>query len=242
MTPPLVGRRRILLVRACAIVIVLVVTLAAVEVEIRLLVGLPRPERLPLARVIPHPELGWTMMPGDLHYTYDIPVQLNALGYRGPAVSAKAATEYRIVALGDSHVYGQGVADADLATALIERHYRQAPASCDVRVINLGVRAYSINQEYAVLRRLGPALAPDLVLLFFYLNDFELVDVHRRWERFKHLDWYTFDRPATSCAGGRSARSRGRARSSTGRTTRGSRGQRETTSRRPRCGAISTGG
>src|SRR5206468_3183873 len=107
MTPPLVGRRRILLVRACAIVIVLVVTLAAVEVEIRLLVGLPRPERLPLARVIPHPELGWTMMPGDLHYTYDIPVQLNALGYRGPAVSAKAATEYRIVALGDSHVYGQ---------------------------------------------------------------------------------------------------------------------------------------
>jgi len=191
MTPPLVGRRRILLVRA--IVIVLVVTLAAVEVEIRLLVGLPRPERLPLARVIPHPELGWTMMPGDLHYTYDIPVQLNALGYRGPAVSAKAATEYRIVALGDSHVYGQGVADADLATALIERHYRQPPASCDVRVINLGVRAYSINQEYAVLRRLGPALAPDLVLLFFYLNDFELVDVHRRWERFKHLDWYTFD-------------------------------------------------
>src|SRR5438876_4615906 len=173
MTPPLVERRRILLVRACAIVIVLVVTLAAVEVEIRLLVGLPRPERLPLARVIPHPELGWTMMPGDLHYTYDIPVQLNALGYRGPAVSAKAATEYRIVALGDSHVYGQGVADADLATALIERHYRQPPASCDVRVINLGVRAYSINQEYAVLRRLGPALAPDLVLLFFYLNDFE---------------------------------------------------------------------
>src|SRR5436190_16412152 len=66
MTPPLVGRRRILLVRACALVIVLVVTLAAVEVEIRLLVGLPRPERLPLARVIPHPELGWTMMPGDL--------------------------------------------------------------------------------------------------------------------------------------------------------------------------------
>src|SRR2546430_3203412 len=30
-----------------------------------------------------------------------IPVQLNALGYRGPAVSAKAATEYRIVALGE---------------------------------------------------------------------------------------------------------------------------------------------
>src|SRR2546427_5821937 len=107
MTPPLVGRRRILLVRACASVIVLVVTLAAVEVEIRLLVGLPRPERLPLARVIPHPELGGTMMPGDLHYPYDIPVQLKALGYRGPPGSAKPPPEYPIVALGDPPVYGQ---------------------------------------------------------------------------------------------------------------------------------------
>jgi len=133
------------------------------------------------------------MMPGDLHYTYDIPVRLNALGFRGSEVSAKAATEYRIVALGDSHVYGQGIADVDLATTLIERHYRRPPWSCDVRVVNLGVRAYSINQEYALLRLLGRTLAPDLVLLFFYLNDFELVDVHHRWERFKHLDWYMFD-------------------------------------------------
>ena len=159
MTPAPVRRRRALLVRACALVIVLVVTTTAAEIEIRLLVGTPRPERLPLARVVPHPELGWTMMPGDLHYTYDIPVKLNALGFRGPEVGAKAATEYRIVALGDSHVYGQGVADADLATALIERHYRQPPWSCDVRVVNLGVRAYSINQEYAALRLLGRTLA-----------------------------------------------------------------------------------
>src|SRR5712691_1323979 len=189
--PP--GRRRALLIRVLTVVIALGVVTAAAEVEIRMLVGAPRPERLPLARVIPHPELGWTMMPGDLHYTYDIPVKLNALGFRGPDVAAKTAAEYRIVALGDSHVYGQGVADADLVTSVLERHYRQPPRSCDVRVVNLGVRAYGINQEYAALRMLGRTLAPDHVLLFFSLNDFELVDVQRRWERFKHLDWYTFD-------------------------------------------------
>jgi len=193
MTPAQVGRRRAVLIRILAVVIVLGVVTAAAELEIRMLVGAPRPERLPLARVVPHPELGWAMVPGDLHYTYDIPVKLNALGFRGPDVDAKTATEYRIVALGDSHVYGQGVADADLATSVLERHYRQAPRSCDVRVVNLGVRAYGINQEYGVLRLLGRRLAPDHVLLFFSLNDFELVNVQRRWEQFRHLDWYTFD-------------------------------------------------
>src|SRR5207247_9190986 len=89
MTPAQVGRRRAVLIRILAVVIVLGVVTAAAELEIRMLVGAPRPERLPLARVVPHPELGWAMVPGDLHYTYDIPVKLNALGFRGPDVDAK---------------------------------------------------------------------------------------------------------------------------------------------------------
>jgi lysophospholipase L1-like esterase len=133
------------------------------------------------------------MIPGDAHYTYTHRVKLNALGFRGPEVGEKQPNEYRILALGDSHIYGQGVPDESLLTHIVEAGLNETGAACRFRVVNLGVRAYSLNQEVALLEQLGVHLGPDHVLLFFYLNDFQRVNIEQVYSRYKDFDWYTFD-------------------------------------------------
>ena len=88
-----------------------VFALLLLEFSVRIIIGVPQKEVLPVARVKPDPDTGWVMLPRDEHYTYEKFVKLNSLGFRGPEVSSKGKNEYRILAIGDSHVYGQGVAD-----------------------------------------------------------------------------------------------------------------------------------
>ena len=166
----------------------------AAEVGTRISLGGPWPERLPLLRVRADEHLGWVMLPRDFHYTYDIPVRLNSLGFRSPEIEIEKAddNEFRILAIGDSHIYGQGVADSELATARMETSLKSAGLQA-VRVVNLGVRAYSLRQYSAVLETVGSLLDPDYILLFFYINDFKDEDVDRAYREKKDLDWYTFD-------------------------------------------------
>ncbi|MBF0609963.1 MAG: hypothetical protein G8345_06970 [Magnetococcales bacterium] len=177
-----------------AVLLSLLFSLAIAEVVIRLVIGAPMQEQFPLLEVVPDRELGFFMVPGSFHYTYQVPVQLNDLGFRGPQVSAeKPVGEVRLLALGDSHVYGQGVADEDLMTTRLESLLQQANPSCRIRVINLGVRGYSINQEAALIKNLAPRLAGQRVLFFPYLNDFDPVDIGRRFRYHHYFDRYVFD-------------------------------------------------
>ncbi|ABK43597.1 lipolytic enzyme, G-D-S-L family [Magnetococcus marinus MC-1] len=174
-------------------VITLLLTVLVGELGVRLLVGAPLMERMPLVRVLPDPQTGFRMKPSDLHYTYQHKVQLNSLGLRGPELADPAAGRYRILALGDSHLYGQGIADEALLTTRLQEALQARFPRCQPEVVNAGVRAYSINQEFALLQRLQPQLQPDHVLLFFYLNDFDEVNIAARYRRYKGLDWYMPD-------------------------------------------------
>jgi lysophospholipase L1-like esterase len=133
------------------------------------------------------------MLPLDEHYTYEKFVKLNSLGFRGPEVSLKDGNEYRILVIGDSHVYGQGVADDELMTTVLEKKLAQSRASCSYTVINMGVRAYSTNNELALLKKTGLPLDPDHVIVFFFINDFDQVDIASRYNNFAGFDWYAFD-------------------------------------------------
>lgn len=170
-----------------------VVSLLVAEIAVRVTWGTPMPEKLPLVRVKPDPDLGWVMLPNDVHYTYEIEVRLNALGFRGSEVERKANNEYRILAIGDSHIYGQGIPDNDLLTAKLEAKLNSRGDPCRYRVVNMGVRAYSLNQEYVLLKKVGLVLDPDHVVLFFYINDFHPVNIERRYQRYNDMDWYMFD-------------------------------------------------
>jgi lysophospholipase L1-like esterase len=170
-----------------------VIALIVLEISVRMIIGTPQKEVLPVVRVKPDPDTGWVMLPLDEHHTYENFVKLNSLGFRGPEVSQKGENEYRILAIGDSHVYGQGVADNELMTTVLQKTLDQSGTTCSYTVTNMGVRAYSTNNELALLRKFGLPLDPDHVIVFFFINDFEQVDIVRRYNNYADFDWYAFD-------------------------------------------------
>jgi lysophospholipase L1-like esterase len=108
--------------------------------------------------------LGWSGVPNaDADFDYVDTrhrVRQNALGFRGPAPASARTDLRRLLVLGDSFVWGFGVEDAQLFTALLARD-----ATTPVEVVNLGVSGYGTDQELLLWRQLGPQLRPDVVLL-----------------------------------------------------------------------------
>jgi lysophospholipase L1-like esterase len=101
-------------------------------------------------------------------------VRTNALGLRGadPPIP-KPADTYRIVGLGDSCVFGLGIAeDAAVYGAVFAQELAPSLAPRRVEWVNAGVSGYSSLQGLRLLERLGPTLQPDLVLACFGLNDY----------------------------------------------------------------------
>ena len=97
-------------------------------------------------------------------------VRQNQYGFRGPAFSQAKAASRRMVVLGDSFVWGFGVNDEDIFTAVMLRQ-----ASPPLEVINLGVSGYGTDQELLLWRTRAWEWKPDEVLLvvtlFTDLND-----------------------------------------------------------------------
>lgn len=101
-----------------------------------------------------------------------ISYEINQYGMRGPAVSVeKAADVYRVVCLGDSITFGEGVRYPDTYPARLETILGEAMPGQRVEVLNAGVQAYGTKDEVAFyLRRCAP-FRPDVVVLGFFLND-----------------------------------------------------------------------
>src|SRR5688572_13137415 len=161
-------RRRLL-----ALVGATLICLLGAELVVRWRIGVPLVERMPMLRVRANEQRGYEMMPSEAHYSYQHRVEVNALGLRGPEIPReKAANEIRVLCLGDSLVYGQGVADDDTLPAQLEREL-QARETGEIRwrVVNGGLRAYATHQELALLRELGRELAPTWTVLFWFSND-----------------------------------------------------------------------
>jgi hypothetical protein len=169
------------------------VSLFIAELAVRAIHGAPLHERMPLSRVQANLFRGWEMVPGESHYTYDHLVQINALGLRGEELpEARDPEELRILALGDSMIYGQGVSDgATLPWHLQEAMNAASEQTC--RVINGGHRAYSTNQEVGLLRELGPEIDPDIVILFWFENDYDEYNIESRCKELQASGPRTFD-------------------------------------------------
>lgn len=104
----------------------------------------------------------------------------NALGLRGPEVAPvpKDGT-VRVLAVGDSFTFGQGVAEEHTWPARLERLLadRRDAAGPAVEVVNAGRAGLDTRGELQWLEEHGAALRPDLVIVQFFVND---VIVHRR--------------------------------------------------------------
>lgn len=105
-----------------------------------------------------------------------VPVHINNLGFRDPRdySLAKGPHTFRIIFLGDSVTFGHSSVYEHTYPYLLEQKLRTWRPDVDWQVWNLGVPGYNTSQELAHLDEVGPAFAPDLVIVGFFEND--LVD------------------------------------------------------------------
>jgi hypothetical protein len=98
-------------------------------------------------------------------------VTLNSRGLRDPERPlAKAPGTWRLAVLGDSFMYGHGVADESTCVRHLERALR-ARSGPPIEVINLSHIGFNTAQERTMLDTLGVRYHPDLVLVSYVLND-----------------------------------------------------------------------
>jgi lysophospholipase L1-like esterase len=177
----------------------ILVTLAAgllgflgVEVVVRVAKVKPMPgplENGTITRKSDDPRLRVELLPGGtLHTAFtdrhdnvlnEVDHFVNEQGFRGPTVEKeKPEGVYRIVCLGDSQTYGNGVGEEDTWPAVLTRRLRMARPEAKIEVMNCGVGGYETEQEVAYLESRLLAYDPDLVILGFFMNDPALPDAH----------------------------------------------------------------
>ena len=99
-----------------------------------------------------------------------LPYRINEHGFRGPGFSAdKPDGVFRVMLLGDSFTFGEGVRFEDTFAVALERRLRVGLP--EVEVLNLGVSSWNTQDELRYLSRAGHRFDPDLVLVVFVLND-----------------------------------------------------------------------
>jgi hypothetical protein len=106
------------------------------------------------------PVLGWSPKPG--YRSADIRINSRAARADREYRQENTSEFYRIVAVGDSFTWGEGVANEDTFVAQLEKIIPGA------EVINLGVHGFGTDQQLLRLKRDGLAYSPDVVILVFF--------------------------------------------------------------------------
>ena len=98
--------------------------------------------------------------------------RINGMSFRGgPLVIEKPPAAFRVVCLGDSLTFGEGVHEGDTYPAKLEEFLGDSIAGRTVQVINAGVQGYGTREEVALFFDRCTKLRPDVVVLGFFLND-----------------------------------------------------------------------
>jgi hypothetical protein len=114
------------------------------------------------------------LAPRQTAYHFNVSVSTNSLGIRNPEIQLdKADSQYRILALGDSHTFGFAVEEWETWPRLLEQKLKHSDdwRNRNFDVINGGVAALSLEQEIEFLRERLLRVKPDLVIVGYYWND-----------------------------------------------------------------------
>jgi hypothetical protein len=117
------------------------------------------------------PELIWELQPGFKGLFAAVPISINSLGFRGKELlGPQDASVFRVVLLGDSIAFSQGVHEEEtLAEQLAKRLRRKLDTP--VEVINTGVPGYETCQEYETFRERALVLRPKVAVVIYVDND-----------------------------------------------------------------------
>ncbi len=138
---------------------------------------------LHLVQASPYDDVVYDLRPGLNGSFKGKPVRTDAQGLRGSRDYAlvKPPGTFRIVGLGDSVMFGWGVGEAETYMQIVERRLNEHPPAVPAalpgrrfEVLDFGVPGYNTAMEVATYEHRAAAYAPDLVLVHFIGNDFDL--------------------------------------------------------------------
>ena len=96
-------------------------------------------------------------------------------GYRGRDVAIpKPAGVYRVVGIGDSYMFGQGVSDEETYLARLPSAEPAVVSGRLLETVNLAVPGFNTVMEVELLRERVARLDPDLILIEIVGNDLDL--------------------------------------------------------------------
>ncbi len=148
--------------------VMLVVALVGLELAARFVAPIVpgykiSPEKEEMVLLNSHPTRLWYTAPG-VKQSAGFTASINELGLRGPLpADPKPADVPRILVVGDSSLFGHGVADNETLSAQLERALLGRGLRAEV--INGGTPGYSTEQTLRFLDEVGWDLKPDLLLI-----------------------------------------------------------------------------
>ena len=150
------------------------IVIVAIFAEVALRVVLPAPIvwKHPQEQYQYDAEISHWLESSQQAYTHDKLVRTNSVGIRDSEYAAVSTSGvYRILALGDSQTFGNGLELADTWPKQLEANLNQAGKGKAVEVLNAGLPASDTWQHEIILKRLLSIYQPDAVVLAFYVND-----------------------------------------------------------------------
>lgn len=98
-----------------------------------------------------------------------VPIEIDSLGLRGPAAGPKRPGERRLLLVGDSFVFGQGVTAAEAIPAQLQSLLRQR--GIDVEVGNAGIAGTGPREWASMLHRVREPFGVDAVIAVSFLGN-----------------------------------------------------------------------
>jgi lysophospholipase L1-like esterase len=102
-----------------------------------------------------------------------VPIATNSLGYRDREIPPKSPDRYRIIVVGDSITWGQGIEERERFSNLLQDFL-----GSKFEVFNFGLRAHNMPEHLEVLDQ-ALKYQPDFILLQLFINDFETAKMDR---------------------------------------------------------------
>ena len=117
--------------------------------------------------------------------------KFNSAGWRDLEHSTeKPKDTFRILGLGDSYLFGQGIKREDICLSKLEGLLQKNEKVRRIECINTGISGFNTGNQRDLLLNRGLQYDPDLVIVFFVLNDVE-PNMHRSDTRVEFFREYT---------------------------------------------------
>ncbi len=158
------------LITSMALILVLLVV---IELTLRILgIGAPVPSLNP--RIFKSdPSMGVTLKADWRGVFAGVEVSTNSRGFRGPEIPSMTGIQNRILLVGDSFVFGYGLAEENTLRNHLETALKKIFPASETYVINGGVPGYNLVQDVSWTLKTGLDQMPDWIILSVVPNDLE---------------------------------------------------------------------